>query len=238
MSYAVQPARRVASKNGDRRYQGPKYRVALFASISGRSFAMAQLLRGRWGWLNHGSIGMPDASPCSPPACSGAIERQLEAGGALGERDRLVRVHERHRDDGGGPAPPFGLDRDPLAVAGTIGRKPAVADVLPEARRVDRRCHLADPPPRLVDGRPLDVVETRERIAVEFDAVDPAGDAGVTDPAQRRHRDRGVVREVPAHETIQTQLEWVVLVGHVGAPVEDRALDPTDVARAGRGDAE
>src|SRR5215208_2973388 len=38
MSYAVQPARRVASKNGDRRYHGPKYRVALCSSISGRSF--------------------------------------------------------------------------------------------------------------------------------------------------------------------------------------------------------
>src|SRR3954470_2352599 len=37
MSYAVQPARRVASEWGDRRYQGPKYRVALCSSISGRS---------------------------------------------------------------------------------------------------------------------------------------------------------------------------------------------------------
>ncbi len=40
MSYAVQPARRVASNIGDFRYHGPKYRVALFSSISSRSFVM------------------------------------------------------------------------------------------------------------------------------------------------------------------------------------------------------
>ncbi len=40
MSYAVQPARSVDLKNGDCRYQGPKYNVALFASISSRSFTI------------------------------------------------------------------------------------------------------------------------------------------------------------------------------------------------------
>src|SRR4030095_16384367 len=38
MSYALHPARRVASKKGDRLYHGPKYRVVLSSSISGRSF--------------------------------------------------------------------------------------------------------------------------------------------------------------------------------------------------------
>jgi hypothetical protein len=45
MSYAVHPAARVASKNGERRYHGPKYRVALFSSISGRSLVTVSPFR-------------------------------------------------------------------------------------------------------------------------------------------------------------------------------------------------
>src|SRR5262245_51469426 len=47
MSYAVHPARRVASKNGDFRYQGPKYSVALLSSISLRSLTIDALLARR-----------------------------------------------------------------------------------------------------------------------------------------------------------------------------------------------
>ena len=43
MSYDVQPARRVALKNGDWRYHGPKYSVALFSSISWRSFTIVSV---------------------------------------------------------------------------------------------------------------------------------------------------------------------------------------------------
>src|SRR5436305_837301 len=53
MSYAVQPARRVASKKGDFRYHGPKYSVALFSSISVRSFTISASVRA------HGRPGAP-----------------------------------------------------------------------------------------------------------------------------------------------------------------------------------
>src|SRR6266550_6066817 len=70
MSYAVQPARSVDLKNGDCRYQGPKYSVALFVSISSRSFTIVgYLLRvrpdtapGRPQVLNHDSRRTPSAS--------------------------------------------------------------------------------------------------------------------------------------------------------------------------------
>src|SRR5262245_35055810 len=186
-SYAVQPARLVASKYGERRYHGPKYNVALSSSISGRSFTMS----GRPLSVPGGRCGLPSdvessfkpgygATP-SPAATAGS--RLNEGSGRLRDGDLLAGVDERHLDHRGRAVAPFGLNGHGLAEDRSAGGEPRVADVLTETGREDRRGHLAD---RLaaVHHRPLHVVELGEPVAVHFDAVDPALDAALLDLEQ------------------------------------------------------
>src|SRR5215210_3432389 len=100
---------------------------------------------------------------------------------------RLVRIDERHRHYGRRPSSPFGLDRHRYALRGAIRREPAIADVLPEPWRVDRRRDLPDLL-RVLERGPLHVAELGEGGPVELDAVDPSGDALVPDPAEGRDR--------------------------------------------------
>src|SRR5262249_48816095 len=70
-------------------------------------------------------------------------------------------------------------------------------------------------------------------VAVDLDADDLLLDTLVTDPRERLARDEvGVAVEID--EPIQPELEGVVFVRHVGAPVEDASLDPADVHGTGR----
>ncbi len=118
-----------------------------------------------------------------------------------------------------------------VPVNGQRRRQPAVADVLLEPGGVDRRGHLPDRPVLDV-GRPLGEVQRREGIPVDFDPDDPALHSPVANALQRRHRG-AFPRHVEVHQPLEPHLERVVLVRHVGAPVEDSALDPADVAGAG-----
>src|SRR6266576_2995666 len=139
MSYAVHPARSVALKNGDCRYHGPKYSVALFASISSRSLTIEQppenvrpastpgfLLEA---WFN----GRPTCKSIDAVSSADALNE------ASGNRDLLRWIHERHRGHGGRPGPPFGSNRHGLTFAAVRRGEPAVADVLLQSWRVDRR---------------------------------------------------------------------------------------------------
>src|SRR5688572_12303333 len=97
MSYEVHPARRVAWKNGDCRYHGPKYRVALFSSISWRSLTMkhssvraASDRSVRLPGLNHDSNHHRSASR----ATLSEAERRLNA------RSIAERAHAPLHDEG------------------------------------------------------------------------------------------------------------------------------------------
>src|SRR5213593_269094 len=145
MSYAVHPDRSVALKNGDCRYHGPKYSVALLASISSRSLTIRHASRSapgraytRRSRLKHDSRDRPIASR---PARLSSADRLNDRSG---NRDLLRGIDERHRRHGSRPPPPLGLDRYPLTFIAAIRRQPAVADVPLQARRVDRRGDLAD----------------------------------------------------------------------------------------------
>ena len=113
------------------------------------------------------------------------LEADLEQ---LADRDPLLQVDERHRDDGRawGPPLPFSTAQA-RARAREIHRDPAEPDVRLEARRAtDRRRHTPDlgRAGRAALGgerRPFHVVECRERVAVDLDAVDLAVDALVAD---------------------------------------------------------
>src|SRR5207249_7721138 len=72
-------------------------------------------------------------------------------------------------------------------------------------------------------------------VAVDLETDDLLLDPLLADPRERLPaHEIGVAVQVD--EPVQPQLERVVLVGHVGTPVEYASLDPADVDRAGRAD--
>src|SRR6266480_2541615 len=209
MSYAVHPARSVALKNGDCRYHGPKYSVALLASISSRSLTIEQPPE---------SSGPGDARRSRVEASfrgrrgcksTDAASRAGRLNAASGNGDVLRRIHEGHRGDGGGPRTPLGLHGHGLALVATARREPAVPDVQLQTRRVDRRRDLADLLP--IDRcRPLHRVEGREGVAVEDDTVDLRVDPRIADRPVRTDRDARLGRDrVQVDQPVQAHLEGV-----------------------------
>src|SRR3954452_5414286 len=83
-----------------------------------------------------------------------------------------------------------------------------------------------------MDG-PLGEIEEREALPVDLHPNDAAGHALFLDPAQRVSGD---AFDFEVDEPVESHLVGVVVVGHVGAPVEDPALDTSDVDRAGGSD--
>src|SRR6478672_11841031 len=97
---------------------------------------------------------------------------------SLPHRYPLLGGDEGHRHNGCATLAPFSGDAQLRARRGQIRRHPAEANVLLEARRVDRGRDLADRLRTPVAERvPLDEVECREGRAVDLDAHDPPRDA-------------------------------------------------------------
>src|ERR671918_1144939 len=151
----------------------------------------------------------------------------------LGLGDLLARVHERHRDHRGVAVAIRGGHPQRRSLGRQRHRDPGETDVPLQPRRPHRRGHVADPlavrghrPPRRVHV---------EALPGDLDADDLPRDPLVPDPAKGvLAHELGVGVEVD--EPVQPQLKRVVGPIHVGLVVEDAALDPTDVNRAGRPD--
>src|SRR3954447_19718235 len=146
----MQPARRVASKYGDRRYQGPKYSVALCSSISSRSLvticAPSTLVATGNRPTAHGSLRRPPDEAvtrgCAERAAVGCC-RSTDEGG----RDGRVR----HGAGSAGGAEPT----NPLLRGGTAPLAPRLHRLQP---------HVLPDPVRHLRGRVRRPAERCDRL--------------------------------------------------------------------------
>src|SRR5207237_359334 len=88
---------------------------------------------------------------------------------------------------------------------------------------------VTDDRPVLV-GPPLHVVQARERFAVDLDTDDLLVVAPLLYRTVRGDRDAILVRQLEVDQAVQTHLERVVVVAHVGTLVEDSPFYPSGAA--------